>query len=50
MEAMTLRADQLHDVYAGNEVSMEDVNNLRKRFSVIQTRFYQFKKPEEKGG
>ena len=49
MEAVNVRADQLNDVCADGEISLDDVEKLTKRFRIIQTRFYQVKKPEDKG-
>ena len=48
IEAVNFRADQLNDIYADGEISRNEVENLTKRFRVIQTRFYQIKKPEDK--
>ena len=49
MEAVNVRADQLNEVCADGEISLNEVDDLAKRFKVIQTRFYQHKKPEDKG-
>lgn len=49
MEAVNVRADQLKEVCADGEVSMNEVDHLMQRFKTIQTRFYQIKKPEDKG-
>ena len=49
MEAVNVRADQLNDVCAVGEISLDEVEKLTKRFRIIQTRFYQVKKPEDKG-
>ncbi|XP_065057528.1 dystrophin-like isoform X3 [Rhopilema esculentum] len=48
MEAVDMRADELSRVCADGEISLSEIDQLRKRFKIIQTRFYQIKKPEEK--
>ena len=49
MEAVDIRADELSRVCADGEISLNEIDQLRRRFKIIQTRFYQIKKPEEKG-
>ena len=49
MEAVDIRADELSRVCVDGEISLNEIDQLRKRFKIIQTRFYQIKKPEEKG-
>lgn len=49
MEAVNVRADELNGVCADGEISLNEVDKLTKRFKIIQSRFYQIKKPEDKG-